>query len=642
VATQELDDLPPRITVARALALPAVRQGLPVVAAGERNLDRPIRWVHAGEVSYIASVLLGGELLLTTGMGIGRRASAQRRFIEELDDAGAAALFVELGGALDDLPPALVATAEERGLPLVAFRRDVRFIPVTEAIHTELVNSRYAVLQRVDEIHQQLTRVVLDGGGIPEVLRLLAQTLATPVVLEGAGGRMLAHALPSGEEREGERGEDALAAWAATRGRADRAPWRAGLSAPVPLGPGLSERPARAGVRRNAGVDGPARDGDARRAAGQRTAASGERHARRGGRDAGGGRLVALPVSAPLDELARLTLDRAAGLVALSLLHSRQEEALLARERGSVLHGLANGRLTVAAARRQAQLLGFAPSTRLLLPLAAEAGAPVEPTEWSLVLRDAQSALEGRGIAALVGQHERAGELLGVVALRSPNAARPERAARPESAALSERVARSARPAARASESHDGERARTEPAADRALAPPTERERVADAVAATLRAAAARHLGDVPVALAVGRASSWEAVGAELTLAADGAASAGAGGFGATAEWHDARALELQRLLWRWREDPELAALVERRLGPLLAHDRKRRHALLPTLEALCANGGHKAQTARALHLNRQALYQRIERIERLLGVDLSDPRELLTLHLALEARRYV
>jgi purine catabolism regulator len=535
------DELPARITVARALALPAVQRGLPVVAAGERNLDRPIRWVHAGEVSYIASVLLGGELLLTTGMGIGRRAADQRRFVQELDEAGAAALFVELGGALDDLPPALVRAAEERGLPLVAFRRDVRFIPVTEAIHTELVNNRYAVLQRCDEIHRKLTQVVLDGEGIPEVLRVLAETLATPVVLEGARGRVLGHAVPGGDDGPG---ADALDAWAQMRGARDGAPWRSGLSAPVPLGRGAP------------------------------------------------GRLVALPVSAPLDELTRLVLDRAAGLVALSLLRSRQEEELLARERGSVLAGLASGRVTAAAARRQAQLVGFAPAAGLVLPLAAETAAEVEPAEWSVVLRDAQSELEGRGAAALVGQRERPGQLLALVAL------------------------------------HTAE----------------DRDAVAGIAAGALRSAATRRIGDAALSVVVGRAAGWETAGPELRLAAEGAASAGAGAFASAsaAAWHDARALELQRLLWRWRADPELAALVERRLGPLIAHDRSRRHALLPTLEALCAHGGHKAQTARALHLNRQALYNRLERIERLLAVDLDAPGELLTLHLALEARRFL
>ncbi|MDW5598589.1 PucR family transcriptional regulator ligand-binding domain-containing protein, partial [Conexibacter stalactiti] len=378
-------DLPPRITVAQALALPPVQRGLPLVVAGERNLDRPIRWVHAGEVSYIASVLLGGELLLTTGMGIGRRAADQRRFVQELDEAGAAALFVELGGALDDLPPALVREAERRGLPLVAFRRDVRFIPVTEAIHTELVNGRYAVLQRCDEIHGQLTQVVLDGGGIPEVLRVLAETFATPVVLEAASGRVLAHAVPGGDEQ----GDEALDAWATSRGRGA---WQAGLSAPVPLGHGAP------------------------------------------------GRLVVLPVSAPLDELARLVLDRAAGLVALSLLRSRQEEELVARERGSFLLALTSGRLSATAARRQAQLIGFAPASGQLLPLAAETQAEVEPAEWSLVLRDAQVELEGRGTPALVGQRERAGTLLALVALHGGG--ERERTAELAAAALRTAVAR--------------------------------------------------------------------------------------------------------------------------------------------------------------------------------------------------------
>lgn len=551
-------DLPPRITVAQALALPAVQRGLPLVVAGERNLDRPIRWVHAGEVSYIASVLLGGELLLTTGMGIGRRAAEQRRFVKELDEAGAAALFVELGGALDDLPPALVGEAERRGLPLVAFRRDVRFIPVTEAIHTELVNSRYAVLQRCDEIHGQLTQIVLDGGGIPEVLRLLAETLATPVVLEAASGRVLAHAVPGGDEQ----GDDALDAWAAAR---RRGAWQAGLSAPVPLGHGAP------------------------------------------------GRLVVLPVSAPLDELARLVLDRAAGLVALSLLRSRQEEELVARERGSFLLALSGGRVKAAAARRQAQLIGFAPASEQLLALAAETSAQVEPAEWSLVLRDAQVELEGRGTPALVGERERAGRMLALVALHNSGRGASGRGANARGAA------------------GVGARER-DPSVG-------ERERVADLAAAALRTAVARRLGDAELTIAVGRATGWDGAGPELRLAADGAASAAP--LPPTA-WHDARALELQRLLWHWREDRELAALVTRRLGPLIEHDRRRRHALLPTLQTLCANGGHKAETARALHLNRQALYHRIERIERLLGVDLSDPTELLTLHLAVEARRYV
>ena len=107
------------------------------------------------------------------------------------------------------------------------------------------------------------------------------------------------------------------------------------------------------------------------------------------------------------------------------------------------------------------------------------------------------------------------------------------------------------------------------------------------------------------------------------------------GGRRARAPWHDATRMALDRLLWRWREQPDLTAYVERMLGPVLAHDARRKHQLLPTLEALCLHGGRKAETARALHLNRQALYDRIARLEQVLG-----RRPLRRAHAAGAARR--
>ena len=106
--------------------------------------------------------------------------------------------------------------------------------------------------------------------------------------------------------------------------------------------------------------------------------------------------------------------------------------------------------------------------------------------------------------------------------------------------------------------------------------------------------------------------------------------------------WHEASALELRCLLWGRRSDPDLSGFVERSLGALIEHDRRRKQALLPTLEALVASGGRKAKTARALHLNRQALYQRLARIEQILGVDLADAERLLSLSVAVCARQYL
>jgi purine catabolism regulator len=132
-------------------------------------------------------------------------------------------------------------------------------------------------------------------------------------------------------------------------------------------------------------------------------------------------------------------------------------------------------------------------------------------------------------------------------------------------------------------------------------------------------------------------ARDWPAAGAALRAACD--ASPPARRVPAR-PWHDAAAPDLERLLVALRDTSAMTTFVGQRLGPLLEHDAVRKHKLLPTLEAFCASGGHKAETARALHLGRQALYHRLARIEALLGADLEDEDTRLGLHLAVRVRR--
>ncbi len=148
-------DLPPRITVAQALALPA---GAARAAARRRRRAQPRPADPLGP--------RGRGLLHRLGAAR-RRAAADDRHGDRQESGRPAPLRAgarrgrrrgavrRARAARSTTSPALVREAEPRGLPLVAFRRDVRFIPVTEAIHTELVNGRYAVRQRCDEIHGQ-------------------------------------------------------------------------------------------------------------------------------------------------------------------------------------------------------------------------------------------------------------------------------------------------------------------------------------------------------------------------------------------------------------------------------------------------------------------------------------------------------
>ncbi|HJY96286.1 MAG TPA: helix-turn-helix domain-containing protein, partial [Streptosporangiaceae bacterium] len=92
--------------------------------------------------------------------------------------------------------------------------------------------------------------------------------------------------------------------------------------------------------------------------------------------------------------------------------------------------------------------------------------------------------------------------------------------------------------------------------------------------------------------------------------------------------------LRLRGLLHLLRDDSRLQTFVERELGALLTADP----GLIDTLAAYLAAGGNKVQAAKAAHLARPTFYERLRRIERICGADLSSAESRTSLHVALLA----
>ncbi|HWT95258.1 MAG TPA: PucR family transcriptional regulator ligand-binding domain-containing protein [Solirubrobacteraceae bacterium] len=546
------------MTVRSALALPALRRGLPQVLAGARALDKEMRWAHVAEVRNIAELLKGGELLLTTGMDFPDRTAEQRRFVGELAERDVAALVIELGPACPRVAPCMVEEADRRDLPLVILRRGVPFVEVTEAIHSAMLAGQLGLLRRGEEIHQRFTSLMLDGEGVDTVVRVLADTIADPVILEDARGELLFHAryrTPDGE---------VVSTWEELRHD----------------GHGAS------------GTNGNGNDG-----AHGTTSANGTFAVDIPTGDAGGpGRLVALPLDSPLDDFDRVAVERAAGVIALASLRTNQQQLLALRERGGFLAELAAGDLTARDAQARAEGLNFTSGEGQLLPLAIALTPHTHPTgprreaeerAAALAWRDARRDLAARNLPSLLGSRAEEGDVLALVALKQG----------------------------------------------------AKRTEVADAAADAIHKAVEHHFGRGKRAIVVAGPAvrGWLDAGRALSATTQAVEAARKV---PERPYHDAAAPDLERLLATLKDEPNLSEFVAKRLGPLLDHDAQRKHKLLPTLEAFCTYGGHKAETARALHLGRQALYHRLARIEDLLGAHLDDEDTRLGLHLALRTRR--
>lgn len=219
-------------TVREVLALGPVRHGSPRLVAGEDGVDRPVRWVHVAEVPDIAALLRGGELVLSTGIGLPADDAALRRFIDELADVGVAGLMVELGRRYTgSVPRAMADAATRRGLPLVELRRATPFVPITEAVHALVIDAQLTELRATEEIHQRFTELSVEGAEPAEVLRQAAALAGCPVVLENLARQVLAYdaagespqALLDGWEQHSRRvrppgrtGYDADAGWLVT------------------------------------------------------------------------------------------------------------------------------------------------------------------------------------------------------------------------------------------------------------------------------------------------------------------------------------------------------------------------------------------------------------------------------------------
>lgn len=542
-----LGDLPARpLTVADLIELDVMQRGRPEVLAGGDLASRVVRWVHTSEIYEISPLLKGGEVLLTTGLGlVGCGPQALREYAVGLADRSVAALVLELGRTFARPPEALVEAAQSAGLPLVTLRGIVPFVEITETVHAMLISREVARLRLAAHVESIVTASLLAGGGLTGILTDLAALAGCPVRLYATDGRTVA-----ASDAATALGPDAVAGPGAPSGF-DRLP-PPDADSPAATVPLRSKVWGRVVV---CGAPTPARTLVAERGA---TAIAVEL-----GRGSGTG-------SGP-------SRRRAGGLL-LRDVYGRQFASVDEITGRAAALGLTLGPRSPAvgiclAVEPTAAVRGGAPSALFPPAPAGAARGTLSQDTLDAVASAAEHALGPCLVTALDGS----------VLLAA--------AARSESRAALDLLA----------DACDAE------------------------------------LGDARVQAVVAgpAATDVTALARSLRVARDSSLLA--------RRLHSDRRtmrhtdLGVHRLLTRFATDPELAAFVDEQLGALLDYDAAHGRDLVRTIDTLLACGLSKAEAARALHIRRQTLYQRLETISNLLGgIDLENRERRTSLDLAL------
>lgn len=155
-----------------------------VVVAGEKGLQREVRWVHNAGVPDAANWLNGGELVMTTIFNMPEDTDEQRDYIRQLVHKDVAGLVLTIGRYIEKIPDHLLETANDCDFPLISIVYTARFVDIAQAINEGISESSLHMMQRALDIHQTLTNLVLEGGGLEHLAERLADLIGHSVSIE--------------------------------------------------------------------------------------------------------------------------------------------------------------------------------------------------------------------------------------------------------------------------------------------------------------------------------------------------------------------------------------------------------------------------------------------------------------------------
>ena len=130
------------------------------VVAGKDGLDRQVKWSHILEAKEFESLINGGEMILTTGVGLQLDLPTQLKYVKRLIEKDVACICIEIGTYFKEIPSEIIELANKHSFPIIVFEKIVKFVDITQDLHTFIINQHHQMLSQLDTLIQKIHRTV--------------------------------------------------------------------------------------------------------------------------------------------------------------------------------------------------------------------------------------------------------------------------------------------------------------------------------------------------------------------------------------------------------------------------------------------------------------------------------------------------
>ncbi len=154
------------------------------LVAGEAGTLRTISRINIMADPDILHWVEKDEFLLTTGFFFqDEEKLSQKDFIDECISLGLSGLGIKLQPFLDTLGEDAIRTANQANFPIIDIDETVPLSRINLMAMQAILDRKTRLLELLEVVHSRFSNILVEGGGIEEILSIVAETIRNPIAL---------------------------------------------------------------------------------------------------------------------------------------------------------------------------------------------------------------------------------------------------------------------------------------------------------------------------------------------------------------------------------------------------------------------------------------------------------------------------